>query len=329
MLVRKQGKAYAFFDQCPHRGVPLSIGQQEFPGTWTCRYHGWTFNLETGVLEAALTDGPDSPICGKVRVKTYHVEERAGLIWLYIGESDPSPLEADIPAEFLESDVVILGRITIQKGNWRYACENGIDEGHAKYLHRYGVVRSFFRELPAWSKIKLVMDKDGWIIRETEKISFGDNYGELGRWPRKNPFWKRRGKGHRISMRLPCILRNEHLNKRKVNVSWYVPVDHERYRYLQFYATRARGVSALWFRLCFWLYYRWAHLIQFNNQDIWMVSLMPETPPERLYRPDVSITAWRKLCEHARGDASGLSMSEEESTLISEQSVGEISRDDV
>jgi hypothetical protein len=28
---------------------------------------------------------------------------------------------------------------------------------------------------------------------------------------------------------------------------------------------------------------------------------MPETVPERLYRPDVSITAWRRLCEQARG----------------------------
>jgi phenylpropionate dioxygenase-like ring-hydroxylating dioxygenase large terminal subunit len=81
-LLRENGKAYGLFDQCPHRGIPLSVGRQEFPGTWTCRYHGWTFELETGVLKAALTDGPDSPICGKVRVRTYPVEERAGLIWV-------------------------------------------------------------------------------------------------------------------------------------------------------------------------------------------------------------------------------------------------------
>ena len=34
-----------------------------------------------------------------------------------------------------------------------------------------------------------------------------------------------------------------------------------------------------------------------------MVELMPENAPERLFRPDVSITAWRRLCEHARGEA--------------------------
>ena len=35
-----------------------------------------------------------------------------------------------------------------------------------------------------------------------------------------------------------------------------------------------------------------------------MIGLM-NTPPEQLYRPDVSITAWRKYCqESARGAAS-------------------------
>lgn len=39
-----------------------------------------------------------------------------------------------------------------------------------------------------------------------------------------------------------------------------------------------------------------------------MVRLMPETAPERLYRLDGSITAWRQLCEHARGKVSETSL---------------------
>ena len=71
MFYREGKRVYAFRDQCPHRGIPLSVGRQEFPGTWTCRYHGWTFELGTGELKAALTDGPDSPVCGKVSVRSY------------------------------------------------------------------------------------------------------------------------------------------------------------------------------------------------------------------------------------------------------------------
>jgi hypothetical protein len=44
---------------------------------------------------------------------------------------------------------------------------------------------------------------------------------------------------------------------------------------------------------------RWLHHGQFDGQDQWIIRQM-EIPPERLYRPDVSITAWRKLCEQAR-----------------------------
>src|SRR5207253_3261173 len=153
--VANRGKVHAFYDQCPHRGIPLSVGRQEFPGTWSCRYHGWTFDCATGDLKAALTDGPDSPICGKVRVRTYPVEERAGLVWVYMGEAErgdtgafrPPPVEADIPTAFLEADTVIVGRIAERKGNWRYAAENGFDESHAKFLHRYGCRWTMFRPI--------------------------------------------------------------------------------------------------------------------------------------------------------------------------------------
>ena len=44
MLKRERGRVFALNDRCPHRGVPLShpMATQEFPGTWTCCYHGWT-----------------------------------------------------------------------------------------------------------------------------------------------------------------------------------------------------------------------------------------------------------------------------------------------
>jgi hypothetical protein len=62
----------------------------------------------------------------------------------------------------------------------------------------------------------------------------------------------------------------------------------------------AQGVGALLFRLKYWVYLRPIFHGQFNDQDTWMVRLM-RTPPERLYRPDVSIIAWRKLAELSRG----------------------------
>ena len=53
-----------------------------------------------------------------------------------------------------------------------------------------------------------------------------------------------------------------------------------------------------------WLYYlqyllqiRWMFHGNFSGQDHWMVE-ETNAPPERLYRPDVSILEWRRLFSH-------------------------------
>src|SRR5580704_12353973 len=72
-LVRERGRVYAFEDRCPHRSIPFTgagtpiVGKFDFPEHITCPYHGWVFELKSGCLAAALTDGPDSPIVGKVK----------------------------------------------------------------------------------------------------------------------------------------------------------------------------------------------------------------------------------------------------------------------
>ena len=207
---RDRGRAFALHDRCPHRGIRLSVGRQEFPGTFSCRYHGWTFDLETGSLLAALTDGPDSPLCGKVSVRTYPVEERAGLVWLFWGEEKPPPVEDDIPEEFLRDRVVLGGRITTRPGDWRHAAENGFDEGHGKFLHRDSIFVAF-RHPPAWIHSEVVPEKDGWITRRTIDFEFVSDYPGLGKWPKKR-FWKTTKVLSRASIRLPGALRSTSAN---------------------------------------------------------------------------------------------------------------------
>ena len=65
--------------------------------------------------------------------------------------------------------------------------------------------------------------------------------------------------------------------------------------------SQAKGIKAALFRLRFWLYIRWAYMWQFNSQDQQMIEQV-SIPPERLFRPDKSITTWRAHCERsARG----------------------------
>ncbi len=293
MFFRENGTVHALQDRCPHRGVPISTGRQEFPGTFTCGYHGWTFDLTSGVLVAALTDGPDSPVCGKARVRVYPVAERAGLVWIYNGEGNPPPVEAHIPDEFLRADTIVEGRVTERPGDWRYAAENGFDHGHSKYLHRDALFM-LFRRLPGSNQAEVIREGP-WITLIGKPPQFQSDYPGLGAWPQSRP-WKMGGKGPRISIRLPAVLRVDY--GAWVHFEWYVPIRVGEHRYLQFAVKQARGMEALRFRAKYKFMLGWIFHGQFNDQDARIVELM-NTPPEQLYRPDNSLIAWRHLCEEA------------------------------
>jgi len=300
MLIREQGTVRALHDRCPHRGVPLShpMSSQEFAGTWSCCYHGWTFDLASGTLVAAITDGPESPICGKVAVRTYPVEERLGLIWVWMGRGVPVPFETDVPEELLDPSAVVLGRITRRPGNWRFGAENGFDEGHAKYLHRKAlwVLR---RRMPTWVRHHIEPTGEGWITRVPDEVHYDTDFPGLGIWP-PHRFWRTRGRGKAtVSIRLPCALRVSYAPWS--HFEWWVPIAEDEHVYIQLVSKRAGRLERLRFALYYRLWVRWVFHGLFNDEDRLMVDVM-DAPPERLYRPDVAITEWRKLCDQtARG----------------------------
>jgi phenylpropionate dioxygenase-like ring-hydroxylating dioxygenase large terminal subunit len=294
MLRREGGTVRALHDRCPHRGVPLShpMGTQEFPGTWTCCYHGWTFDLESGKLVAAITDGPDSPICGKVYVRTYPTREQLGLVWLWMGDGDPVPFEEDVPEELLDPKAVVLGRITHRPGSWRFGAENGFDDGHAKWLHRNALWTKRVK-MPVHSEMKVIRDGP-WITRRKDKMYYEAHFPGLGDFPPKKWYKRRQGNKTKVSLRLPGTLRVAY--ETWTHFEWWVPITADDHIYVQL-ATMNRGWwSNLRFRIYYRLWVRWVFHGMFNDEDRLMVEVT-DAPPERLYRPDVSLTAWRKLVE--------------------------------
>ncbi|GAB3152825.1 aromatic ring-hydroxylating dioxygenase subunit alpha [Amycolatopsis stemonae] len=294
MLVRDGGAVRALHDRCPHRGVPLSheMSSQEFPGTWSCCYHGWTFDLETGVLVAAITDGPESPICGKVTVRTYPVEEARGLVWLWLGDGPARPLADDVPEELLDPAALVVGRITVRDGNWRFGAENGFDDGHAKWLHRNALWTKRVK-MPVWSEMKVIRDGP-WITRRKDKMHYSASFPGLGDFPKKKWYRRREGNKTKVSLRLPGTLRVKY--EEWSHFEWWVAATAEDHTYVQL-AVMSKGK---WRNRKFWFYYwtwaRWVFHGMFNDEDRLMVEVT-DAPPERLYRPDVSLTEWRKLVE--------------------------------
>ena len=112
------GVVRALHDRCAHRGVKLSLGCQHFPGTISCPYHGWTYRLTDGELVAVITDGPDSRVPGAVAVRSYATAERIGLVWVFIGDGEPHPLDEQLPEELVNPPpFAVGGRIEDRNGN--------------------------------------------------------------------------------------------------------------------------------------------------------------------------------------------------------------------
>jgi phenylpropionate dioxygenase-like ring-hydroxylating dioxygenase large terminal subunit len=320
MVVRDGGSVYALHDRCPHRGVPLSEGTKEFPATVSCPYHGWTYRLSDGELVAVITDGPDSPICGKVSVQTYPVVERLGMVWVFIGDEEPHSIDDQLPEELTQGDrFTIGGRINERTGNWRYACENGYDEGHAKFLHRTSWWR-IFKVMPTWNRTHI--EQDGrWLYRVQDEVHWEADFPGVGHWtnirPWKikppamktkavsnigntggaasvDPVIKRQGFPGFASVSLPGVLRIAY--PQFIHYEFYVPIDADNHRYVGVMVQFKTGLAGWWYRTRYLSAIRWLFHGNFSNQDKWMVELT-DCPPERLYRPDSSLIAWRRLCE--------------------------------
>src|SRR5436305_9449209 len=128
LLKRVGGTVFAIEDRCAHRGVPFSARPECYtPNTITCWYHGFTYDVRDGQLVAVVTD-PESSLIGKLGLKTYRVEERKGLIFVFVGDLDlPPPLQLDLQPGLLDDDLAVVpdGERLLVKSNWRLAAENG------------------------------------------------------------------------------------------------------------------------------------------------------------------------------------------------------------
>lgn len=315
-VVRDQGTVYGMANRCPHRGVPLSYGNKQFPGTISCVYHGWTFDLETGELRAAITDGPQSPICGKVTQPTYPVEERLGMVWIFVGDGEQAPpIDQQLPEELVDNAAVLGARIQSRDGNWRFACENGYDEGHAKYLHRTSLWR-LFKAMPVWNTTRVIR-RGRWLYRVQEEQFWDADFPGLGRWtglawykskPPKQTTNIGNTASHRetnpviaaqefpgfASVSMPGVLRIAYPTF--IHYEFYVPVDADNHLYVGVMADFQKGLKILPFYAKYLGAVRWLFHGQFSGQDKWMVEVT-DAPPEKLYRPDDALLQWRKLAE--------------------------------
>lgn len=243
------------------------------------------------------------------------------MVWVYIplADEEPHPIDSQLPEELVSNAFVMGGRIDPRSGNWRFACENGFDEGHAKYLHRTALWR-LFKPMPTWN-ITRIVPKGRWIFRVQDEVYWEADFPGVGRWTNKR-WWKAQppketfnigntGKPDKVnptieaqefpgfaSLSMPGVLRIAYPNF--IHYEFYVPVDQDNHRYVGVMVNFTEGWDTLRFYAKYLGAIRWLFHGQFSGQDAWMVDIT-DAPPEKLYRPDISLTAWRNLSEQEYG----------------------------
>ena len=130
----ENGNAHCLSDVCLHRGGSLG-------GGWTngncvvCPYHGWRYNPD-GTVAYVPSEGDDFKVPKRMRIDAYPVEERYGMIWVFLGDL---PEDQRFPIPEVEEYDDPQWRMLTSEFTWKAEAarvvENGIDIAHASFVH--------------------------------------------------------------------------------------------------------------------------------------------------------------------------------------------------
>ena len=318
----KSGQVAALANACPHRGAMLSRGNCEFRGHVACFYHGFVFD-EMGECVAAIGEGPNSPMPGKIRARRYPTATLHGIVFVWMGKGAPAPLEENIPEEFFEPQKQILAWVTQWAANWRPCFENSFDS-HVRYLHRNSALMLMKTIYPPHyppgrpkrvGAHRLVPTRPIHEKNATDQ----DYFPGLGaHWPRhrwrvswvwlfdllRKPFDAlepyRASDAWETGQHLPCMVR---INYRTYMwTRWAVPIDERTTRMFYFHtAARKTALGRAFEWLAYHCFHTWVMDRNFSAQDAPAAINAYYDRPEYLAPTDAQLVGWRKLLLTARG----------------------------
>ena len=128
-----QGR-YGLIDEfCAHRGVSLWFGRNEENGL-RCPYHGWKYDV-TGQCVEVPSEPAESGYCQRIKLRSYPLVERGGILWTYMGAVDRQPPLPEFEFALVRPEQRYVAK-RLQESNWLQALEGGIDSSHVSWLHR-------------------------------------------------------------------------------------------------------------------------------------------------------------------------------------------------
>lgn len=312
------GQVVAIQDVCPHRGARLSEGDCHYRGTVACPYHGWVFD-ESGKNVMVLSEGPGSGVCGKpgTEARIYPTRTLKGVVFAWVGDGDPAPIEEDVPEEFFDDDALILTGIVHWRCNWEVALENSMDS-HVNYVHRNALVvaRGGFIARGAQGEHPIFVGNGfGGDVAESNYARQSprqDVYPDGRLWPKTT--WRRswtwlmrplveRGRRNIPPPKTARWCGGHHLpGMFRAEFAWdlytrmCVPVEEKLTRVWYYHYLRPKSAPGrLWQRVLYYGLHRWIIEYNFSRQDERVMLDQCYDTPEKLSGTDAEVIQWRRL----------------------------------
>ena len=183
MFRASDGRVRALEDRCPHRLLPLSKGRR-IGDAIQCGYHGMRFGADGRCVRVP----GQSNVPRSAYVDAYPVEERHGVVWVWMGD----PARADRSAVFdlpeLSDPAWHLhhGDALAIRADWRAVAENLVDPAHVSFVHPTTLGSAASEDVPVHvSTAGAVISAWRWI-RDAPPVgffqAFGGFPGHVDRW---------------------------------------------------------------------------------------------------------------------------------------------------
>ncbi|MGB5962117.1 MAG: aromatic ring-hydroxylating dioxygenase subunit alpha [Coleofasciculaceae cyanobacterium] len=127
------GNIHALEDACPHKGVALHKGKVEGCNL-ACAYHGWEFDGSGDCVNVPYL--PKSQKLPRAPVRSFPVQEKYNLIWVFPGEADlADSCQPPEMVEFQHPDWLMVPISAEMQAHFSICNENSMDVFHG-YLHQ-------------------------------------------------------------------------------------------------------------------------------------------------------------------------------------------------
>jgi len=228
VLYRDLGGRFGLSERhCAHRRADLCNGILEERGI-RCSYHGWQYDIDGTCIAQPFEEvaNPEGRRKSRIRIKSYQVRPKAGMLWAYLGPS-PAPELPDWEA-FHWANGFVQAVFSEVPCNWLQAQENSIDPVHFEWMHMNWSrrMRGSSGYAPRHLKLDFEEFEHGFIYKRiTEDSDERHPLWTIGRvclWP--HGFFL----GDHFEWRVPVD--DEHT----LNVTWsFIRVPKEREPYVQ------------------------------------------------------------------------------------------------